>query len=82
MRVNNVNVVLVNKVCDGSRRLKVERVPERHLVPRRDDARKRAAQGAVGSHGKVYGVASTGKPAHEVCDVDFAAAHLACRANL
>jgi hypothetical protein len=82
VRVNDVDVVLVDQVCDGPCGLKIERVPERHFVPRCDYARKPSPQRAVGSHGKIDCVTSIGKPAHEICDMHFPAAHLACRANL
>lgn len=82
MGVNYIYPVLISKLGDGPRGLKIERVAERHLVPGRNDAGERAAQGTVGSDCQVNRVAPAGETSNQVGDVDLATTHLVRRANL
>jgi hypothetical protein len=82
VRVNYVDPVLLGELADRSRRLKVKRVSERHLVPGCYDACERPTQRAVGSYSQINGVAPAGETSNEIGDVDLATAHLARRANL
>ena len=80
--MDDIDAVLSYQPGNGSSRLDIEGIPERHFMPRSDDSGKWLAQRAVGSNGHIDGMAPTGKRADKVGYVDFAASHLGRRAHL
>ena len=82
VRVNQVNAMLIHEIGDGMRRLQIERIAQRHLVPRSDDARQRLAQRAARAHGEIDGMTTRRERPHQSGDVNLAAAHFACRTDL
>jgi hypothetical protein len=76
VRVNYIYAVMIDYFRDGAGRLHIERVAKRKFMPGGDDSGKRRAKRAFRSYGEIDCMAARGKRAHEIGNVNFAAAHL------